>query len=151
MAPDFHAFAQAGNELAKLHLGYETCQEYPLSLVFGQDGKPRPEHFRIGQRAMRYADAERSELIVNDHIRLGGIPTKAHEYQVNGRTPLEWFIDRYRITQDKESGIVNDPNKWFADPKKLIAAIQRIVHVSVETARIVDDLPQPFDLVDGSL
>ena len=131
--------------------GYETCQEYPLSLVFGQDGKPRPEHFRIGQRAMRYADAERSELIVNDHIRLGGIPTKAHEYQVNGRTPLEWFIDRYKISQDNESGIVNDPNAWFDDPKELIAAIQRIVHVSVETARIVDDLPQPFDLVDGSL
>ena len=151
MAPDFRAFAQAGNELAKLHLGYETCQEYPLSLVFGQDGKPRPEHFRIGQRAMRYANDERSELIVNEHIRLGGIPTKTHEYQVNGRTPLEWFIDRYKISQDNESGIVNDPNAWFDDPKELIVAIQRIVHVSVETARIVDDLPQPFDLVDGSL
>ena len=150
MAPDFHAFAQAGNELAKLHLGYETCQEYPLSLVFGQDGKPRPEHFRISQRAMRYADAERSELIVNDHIRLVGISTKAHEYQINGRTPLEWFIDRYKISQDNESGIVNDPNAWFDDPKELIAAIQRIVHVSVETARIVDDLPQPFDLLNWS-
>ena len=151
MAPDFHAFAKAGNVLAKLHLGYETCQEYPLSLVFGKDGKPRPEHFRIGQRAMRYANDERSDLIVNEHVSLGGIPTKAHEYQVNGRTPLEWFIDRYKISQDNESGIVNDPNAWFDDPKELIAAIQRIVHVSVETARIVDDLPQPFDLVDGSL
>ena len=57
---------------------------------------------------------------------------------MNGRTPLEWFIDRYRITRDKESGIVNDPNEWFDEPRDLIAAIRRIVHLSVETARIVD-------------
>ena len=68
----------------------------------------------------------------------------AHLYQVNGRTPLEWFIDRYRITQDKESEIVNDPNEWFDDPRDLIAAIRRIVHVSVESTRIVQSLPEPF-------
>ena len=151
MAQNFHAFAKAGHELAKFHLDYETCKEYALSISFSQDGKPRPEHFQIGQRTMRFANDERSELIVNDYIRLSGIPAEAHAYQVNGRTPLEWFIDRYKIAQDKKSGIVNDPNAWFDDPKELIAAIQRIVHVSVETARIVDDLPQPFDLVDGSL
>ena len=67
---------------------------------------------------------------------------EAHEYQVNGRTPLGWFIDRYKVTQDKESGIVNNPNGWFDDPKDLITAIRRIVHVSVETARIVNALPE---------
>ena len=60
---------------------------------------------------------------------------------MNGRTPLEWFIDRYRIVQDKESGIVNDPNGWFEQPEDLIAAIRRIVHVSVETSRIIRGLP----------
>ena len=151
MAPDFRAFVKAGQELGALHLGYETCEKYPLSLMSSQDGEPQSKHFRIGQRAMQYADDKKTVLIVNDYIRLSGIPAEAHRYQVNGRTPLEWLIDRYRITQDRESGIVNDPNEWFADPKDLIAAIQRIVHVSVETARIVDDLPQPYDLVDGSL
>ena len=63
---------------------------------------------------------------------------------MNGRTPLEWFIDRYRIRQDKESGIVNDPNGWFDDPRDLAAAFRRIVHVSVETVRIVNALPPPF-------
>ena len=71
-------------------------------------------------------------------------PPEAHGYQVNGRTPLEWLIDRYKITRDKESGIINDPNGWFEDPRDLIAAIRRIVHVSVETVRIVDSLPEPF-------
>ena len=71
------------------------------------------------------------------------IPAAAHRYHVNGRTPLEWFIDRYRIKQDKESGIVNDPNGWFDDPRDLIAAIRRVVHVSVESARIIEGPPDP--------
>ena len=144
MAPDFHAFAEAGRQLAALHLGYETCEEYPLDLRFTNDWEPRPEDYRIGESAMRFADEDKTELIVNDHVRLAGIPAEAHRYEVNGRSPLGWFIDRYRITRDKESGIANDPNGWFDDPRDLIAAIRRIVHVSVETVRIVDSLPEPF-------
>lgn len=95
---------------------------------------------------MRYADDEKTVLIVNEHIRLAGIPAEAHRYEVNGRTPLEWFIDRYKITKDKESCIVNDPNGWFNDPQDLITAIRRIVHVSVETVRIVAGLPESIGL-----
>ena len=38
---------------------------------------------------MRFADEERSVLIVNEHLRLAGIPPEAHRYEVNGRTPLQ--------------------------------------------------------------
>ena len=143
-AEDFHAFARAGRALAALHLGYETCDEYPLETVFAGSGEPRPEHFRISERAMRFADDERTALRINEHVTLAGIPAEAHAYQVNGRTPLEWLIDRYRIVRDKESGIVNDPNAWFDDPRDLIAAIRRVVHVGVETVRIVAALPEPL-------
>jgi len=68
---------------------------------------------------------------------------------VNGRTPLEWLIDRYRIRTDRESGIVNDPNGWFGDPRDLIAAFKRVVHVSVETVWIVEGLPGAFDGAEG--
>ena len=60
---------------------------------------------------------------------------------VNGRTPLEWFIDRYKIKQDSASGIVNDPNGWFEHPRDLVTAIERIVYVSVESTRIIEGLP----------
>ena len=151
LAPDFHAFAKAGRELAELHLGYDTCEEYSLEVAFAHSGDPRPAHFRIGDRAMRFADDEKTVLAVNEHVSLRGIPASVHTYQVNGRSPLEWFIDRYRITQNKESGIVNDPNGWFDDPRDLIAAIRRIVHISVETARIVSALPEPIaELRDAS-
>ena len=56
-------------------------------------------------------------------------------------TPLEWFIDRYKITQNTDSGITNDPNGWFENPRDLITAIERIVYVSVESTKIIENLP----------
>ena len=143
-APDFTAFAEAGQDLAALHLGYETCAEHPLEIVAAKPGKVPSQHFRLTKRGMRFAKDDTSVLILNEHVRLAGIPSEAHAYVVNGRTPLEWFIDRYRVTRDRESGIVNDPNDWFSKPEDLVAAIRRIVHVSVQTTRIVAGLPEPF-------
>ena len=151
-APDFHAFAEAGKALAALHLGYETCKQYPLCIEFAHEGEPQPKHFRLGEKAMRFTDKEtKTTLIINEHIRLSGIPEEALRYVVNGRTPLEWFIDRYKITRDKESGILNDPNGWFKNPQDLVTAIERIVYMSVESTRIIEGLPTqltPPDLID---
>ena len=147
-AMEFHSFAQAGQNLATLHLGYETCEAYPLTIKCAHDGEARAEHFRIGHQKMRFLDGEKTTLRINDHVSLQGIPAAAHRYQVNGKTPLGWFIDRYRITKDKQSGIVNDPNAWFKHPQDLVTAIKRIVHVSVETVRIIDALPE-FNLSDA--
>ena len=145
-APDFHDFAEAGTALADLHLNYETCERYrdlrvePVtpSLLWEE----RPEHFLLGPRAMRFADKEtKTTLSINEHIQVSGIPAEAHRYVVNGKTPLEWFIDRYKITQDRASGITNDPNGWFENPRDLITAIERIVYVSVESTKIIERLP----------
>lgn len=146
-ARDFHAFAKAGHLLSRLHLGYETGPEFPLTIETG--GKPEQETGRIfGSRAMRLAGEGDTILIVNDGLRLSGIPAAAHRYEVNGRTPIGWFIDRYRIRTDRESGITNDPNGWFPDQAGFISAVQRIIHLSVETSRIIDSLPDAFDGLD---
>ena len=143
-APDLYAFAEAGRALAELHLGYETGPGYPL-VPETVDTSNQPPDRLFGTRSMRLVGDGDSVLVVNDRLRLSGIPADAHRYEVNGRSPLGWFIDRYRITTDKESGIVNDPNAWFADEAAFIAAVRRIVHLSVETARIVDGLPPALD------
>ena len=140
--PDFHAFAEAGGALGELHVGYERSKRYSLEVVFAHEGEPLPRHFLLTEKAMRFADDEKTTLRINEHVSLSGVPAEAHRYVVNGRTPLEWYIDRYRIKKDKESGIVNDPNGWFEDPRDLVAAIERIVYVSVESTRIIEGLPR---------
>ena len=147
-APDFHAFAEAGKKLAELHLNYETCEQYPLSVEYPNISSPPtdledadPNLFLLTEKAMRFGDIERRTLIINEHVRLSSIPEDAHRYIVNGRSPLEWFIDRYKIKTDTDSGIVNDANGWFADPRDIVPAIARIIHVSVQSTRIIDNLP----------
>ena len=143
LASEFYTFVEAGRALSELHLSYDTCEEYPLNTEILQAKMLREELYRITERKMRFADEKKTSLIVNDYVKLTGIPSEAHKYQVNGRTPIEWFIDRYRITRDSQSGIVNDPNDWFDKPEDLISSFKRIVYLSVETVRIVEALPNP--------
>ena len=145
-APDFRTFAEAGAALAALHLNYKTCKRYPNLKVAPRKQdlfwEEKPEDFLFGKRAMRFADKNTKDtLIINEHVCISGIPEEAYRYVVNGRTPLEWFIDRYKITKNKKSGIINDPNGWFENPRDLITAIERIVYVSVESTKIIDSLP----------
>ena len=143
-APDFHAFAEAGRALAELHLGYETGPEY--ALITETDNMPGKSSGQLfGSSSMRFAGEGDSILVVSERIRLSGIPPEAHRYEVNGRTPLGWFIDRYLIKTDNRSGIMNDPNAWFRDEESFISAVRRIVHLSVETVRIVDALPKALE------
>ena len=138
-AEDFRAFVDVGRALTRLHLSYETCRRHRLEVK--SSTRDNASRYRLGTRKMRYVDDDKSILAINDVTQLRGIPPEAHGYEVNGRTPLDWLIDRYCIVQDKQSGIVNDPNAWFDAPEELLATIQRIVHVSVETTRIVKQLP----------
>lgn len=46
------------------------------------------------------------------------------------------------------SGILNDPNCWFEHPRDLITAIERIVHISVQSTNIIDNLPS--EITDDS-
>ena len=83
-------------------------------------------------------------IVYNDWITLAGIPDEAHGYIVGPRTSLEWLLDRYRVTTDTDSGIVNDPNDWGAeigDPRYIIDLVKRVTTVSVETMSIVRALP----------
>ncbi|MBL9032117.1 MAG: hypothetical protein JNM80_10480 [Phycisphaerae bacterium] len=57
---------------------------------------------------------------------------------------LEWVLERYQVTVDKDSGIRNDPNDWAKEhkqPRYIIDLVKRVVRVSVETVMIVKTLP----------
>ena len=151
LANDFEAFRSAGREMMNLHIGYETVDEWPVKCeVDGQHdmGAADDDAYRIEAR-MRWGKnpdrcEDRTVLIVNSRCRLVGIPAEAEDYKVSGRSPLQWAIDSLRMKHDTKSGIVDDPNGWheWADkPFNLIRHLRRLVHVSVETARIVASLP----------
>jgi predicted helicase len=137
MVEDFEKFVKAGKRLAELHLGYETVEPWPLDGL--PDKSADPKTLRVEK--MRFANkADRSSIIVNNYITLSGIPEEAYRYQVNGRSAIEWILDRYQVRTDKASGIENDPNTWSDDPRYIVDLVARIVRVSIESVGIIEGL-----------
>jgi hypothetical protein len=87
---------------------------------------------------------DKTRIIYNSHLTISKIPLEAYDYVVNGKPAIEWIIERYQVTRDKDSGIVNDPNDWCAEhkqPRYIADLIGRVVRVSIETMKIVKKLP----------
>ncbi|GAA4185895.1 DEAD/DEAH box helicase [Gryllotalpicola kribbensis] len=140
-AEDFWTFSRAGAELAKLHLGYESVEPYPLTEHVSGERELRVEKMKYAGKPGKW---DKSTVIYNEHITLSGIPLEAQEYMLGSRSALDWIIERYRVRVDKASGIRNDPNDWgleHGDPEYILNLVKRIVTVSLETVRIVASLP----------
>lgn len=142
-AADFQKIVEIGRALGSLHLHYETCEPYPLVEV-GTGANPRVEK-------MAFPGKDKTKVRINDTLTLEGIPREAHDYIVNGRSPIEWALDRYQVKTDKASGIVNDPN--LADPDllpgiehgtalALATLIKRLTTLSLESLRLIAQLPE---------
>lgn len=149
-ADDFWAFSKAGRDLAELHLNYETVEPYKgCLLVYGAntnrgDGMNyRIEKMRFGKLDSKTPD--KTKIHYNEHITVEGIPLEAYDYVVNGKSAIEWIMERYAVTVHKDSGIRNDPNDWAAehnDEKYILNLLLRIITVSLETMKIVAALPK---------
>ncbi|WP_443657489.1 type ISP restriction/modification enzyme [Ellagibacter isourolithinifaciens] len=149
LSRNFREFCAAGRALAKLHLGYEAIEPWPVKEV-GSSLLPGPvQKIKWGKRK----DSETGKkvddhtvLIYNENLVIKDIPEAAQRYTVNGRSPLEWVIDRYQVKTDKASGIVNDPNEYSDDPRYIVDLIEKLIRVSTETMEIVDQLPPVSEL-----
>ena len=131
---DFPAYAEIGRKLADLHLNYETAEEYPLKW---DENKSIPFSWRVEKMRL---SKDKSTLVVNDSLTLAGFPPECFEYRLGNRSALEWVIDQYRVSTDKRSGILSDPNR-ADDPEYIIRLVGRVVTVSVETVRLIGALP----------
>ena len=137
-APDFRAFATAGKELAALHLDYEKLEPYKLKWIETEDV---PLSYRVEGKMQLSRD--KTTLHVNPSLTLSGIPPETFQYRLGNRSALEWVIDQYQVTQDKRSGIRSDPNR-ADDEGYIVRLVGQVVRVSLETARIVNELPERY-------
>ena len=138
-AEDFMAFSKAGRKLAKLHLNYEDAEPYQNLTITGEENKD----YKVNQ--MRFPQKGKKDTIIyNEKITISNIPLKAYEYIVNGKSAVEWIMERYAITTHKDSGIKNNPNDWAVEhnkPRYILDLLLSVIAVSVETVEIVEGLP----------
>lgn len=134
LAPEFAAFAAAGQQLASLHVGYESAAPYSLAEKWQPGAVPtwRVEKMKLSP--------DKTELIVNRALRLTGIPPATFDYRLGSRSALDWVIDQYQVKTDQRSGITSDPNRYSDDERYIVELVKRVVTVSVETTAIVERL-----------
>ena len=146
---DFMDFYQYGKKLADLHLNYETVEPYPDCDVYIADfveseNYTEYDHFRVDKMRFKSKD-DKSVIIYNGNIRIENIPAKAYEYVVNGKSAIEWIVERYCVSQDKKSLIKNDANDWGKEhgkPRYILDLLLSVINVSVQTVDIVKALPK---------
>jgi len=137
---DFWKFSKAGRALADLHINYETVPPFKGVKVKGADS----EFYTVEK--MRFPKKDQKDTIIyNSKITIENIPAKAYEYVVNGKSAIEWIMERYQVTIHKESGIKNDPNDWakeVGNPRYILDLLLSVINVSVQTVEIVEGLPK---------
>ena len=135
LSDKFWELSRAGRELAAIHLNYER-QPAPEGVQVIGGGDYRVNKLRLSK--------DKTTLTYNDFITIKNIPPRSFEYVVNGRSPLEWTIDRYQVKTDSASGIINNPNDWSLEhdnPRYILDLILSSITVSLKTLEIVENLP----------
>ncbi|WP_375689047.1 DEAD/DEAH box helicase [Bartonella sp. AP57NXGY] len=153
-ADDFWKFVTAGRELGHLHVNYEDVEPYP---VIFKKGNPKQTEISNLEKfyyvtEMKFAkiknskEKDKSTVIYNSNIIMTDIPLDACEYIVNGKPALEWVMGRQCVKTDKKSGIVNDANRYavetIGNPAYPLELFQRVITISLETMKIVKNLPK---------
>lgn len=150
-AEDFWAFSQAGKALGELHVNYETVEPYPVQIKQGDLRLTtitdpvtffRVEKMKFGGKR---GAVDKGTVTYNANITMTGIPNEAYDYVVNGKSAIEWIMERQCVKTDAESGILSDANLYatetVGDPMYPLLLFQRMITVSLETMKIVRSLP----------
>ena len=137
----FRAFVSAGKKLAALHLNYESIEPHSSVIIENDSVAPKVQQMRFGKSN---GEEDKSIIHFNDSIRIINIPLRAYDWQVNGKSPIDWIMERYAVTVNRDSQIRNDPNEWCKEikhPRYILELIGRIVNVSIQTLDLIAALP----------
>lgn len=157
-AAAFRAVVAAGRALGDLHVNYETVEPWPVTLregdlAFTRIDDPvafwRVEQMKFGGKR---PNQDRTVIHYNPRLTIENIPLRAYDYVVNGKSAIDWVMERQRIKTDPASGIISDANAYAAetigDPRYPFDLLCRVITVSMRTLDIVEGLPA-FDVREG--
>lgn len=137
-AATFWQWAQWGERLMELHVGYEGVEPWPLTRTDIDDDRAR----KAGQapKPALKADKGGGRIVLDSETTLAGVPPEAWDYRLGNRSALEWILDQYKESRPRDPTIREKFDTYrFADHKeRVIDLLQRVTRVSVETQAIVE-------------
>ncbi len=136
LSDDFKELSVLGKELGELHLNYESGEMHD-SVKYTTLMNAEVEGYYDVTKMTKKGD----RIIYNHHITITKIPEKAFEYVVNGKSAIDWVIERYQKTMDKESLIENNPND-YAGGKYVFELLCRVITLSEKSVDLIEKISE---------
>ncbi len=136
LSKDFKELSVLGKELADLHLNYESGEMH-ASVNHGI----LENAGIVGYYDVAKMTKKGDSIIYNHNITITKIPKKAFDYVVNGKSAIDWVIECYQITKDKDSLIENNPND-YAGGKYVFGLLCRVIKLSEKSVDLIEKISE---------
>ncbi len=136
LSEDFKELSVLGKELAKLHLNYESGEMHE-SVKHNLLENAKIEGYYDVVKMTKKGD----RILYNRNITITKIPQKAFDYVVNGKSAIDWVIERYSIATDKDSLIENNPND-YAGGKYIFELLCRVIKLSEKSVDLIEKISE---------
>lgn len=138
LSEDFKELSMLGKELGELHLNYESGEmhasvQYKTLMNAEVEG-----YYDVVQMKK---DKKGDSIIYNQNITITKIPKKAFDYVVNGKSAIDWVIERYQKTMDKDSLIENNPND-YAGGQYVFELLCRVIKLSEKSVDLIEKISE---------
>ncbi|GAA9029930.1 DEAD/DEAH box helicase family protein [Helicobacter pylori] len=136
LSEDFKELSILGKELAELHLNYESGE-----LHASVECKTLMNAEEKGYYDVETMTKKGDRIHYNNHIAITKIPKKAFEYVVNGKSAIDWVIECYKKTRNKDSLIENNPND-YKDGKYVFELLCRVIKLSEKSVDLIEKISE---------
>ncbi|GAA7376902.1 hypothetical protein HpCK89_10480 [Helicobacter pylori] len=134
LSEDFKELSVLGKELGELHLNYER-EELHASVEYKTLMNAEEKGYYDVDKMTKKGDC----IIYNQNIAITKIPKKAFDYVVNGKSAIDWVIEYYKKTTDKDSLIENNPND-YAGGKYVFELLCRVIKLSEKSVDLIEKI-----------
>ncbi len=138
LSEDFKELSMLGKELAELHLNYENGEMHESVKHNLLENAEVEGYYDVVQMKK---DKKGDRIIYNHHITITQIPKKAFDYVINGKSAIDWVIERYQKTTDKDSLIENNPND-YAGGKYVFELLCRVIKLSEKSVDLIEKISE---------
>ncbi|GAA7031242.1 hypothetical protein ID0177_10550 [Helicobacter pylori] len=138
LSPDFKELSALGKELAELHLNYESGEMH-ASVQHATLMNAEEKGYYDVETMKKEMKKGGCSIIYNKNIAITKIPKKAFDYVVNGKSAIDWVIECYQKTTDKNSLIENNPNDYKGG-KYVFELLCRVITLSVKSVDLIEKI-----------
>tara|TARA_X000000950_G_scaffold289061_1_gene409461 strand:+ start:426 stop:5255 length:4830 start_codon:yes stop_codon:yes gene_type:complete len=151
ISKSFEKFAEIGKKLADIHLNYEELyKDHNLEIIYkNKDSNKNLKKYYQTENIKfkgKQRNPDKTEIIFNNNITITKIPLEIYNYTINGKSAVEWVMERQKITFNEETKISNNANNYAnetrQDSEYILKLLISVINLSLETLKLIKKIPE---------